>query len=327
MPYLNLIDPDGLSSKKLKMNSVVDIDKGMELKHDFQKFYSFIESVIPKSEYLVNNYEGEMDEAEEKVMKRAGGIFWEDMNKNRKISEDSIILKETLTSEIGDLHDHVDLKLESELDLFGKEKADILNDLADLDEDPEENENEKEIFRRLYEKGIHEYKVYPKSTVLGNVITSHTKKINAANDTVVFHQEGFEHSPKSKSNWVYVLGLPYDIERYGEEDLKENIFRAIHHVGNVRNIIVTSFKSFLNEGNNNMLIPKNVESYFEDQSLRKIKIDMDQTEVFQEISFGVSEAEPETLKEILRKREEERQKKDELEDLAKSVGVKAKGRK
>ena len=240
----------------------------MELKHDFQKFYSFIEKSIPKSEYLVNNFDpvGE-EEAEAKIMGKASAMQWDSRSKEDRVFEELSSLKKQIGTDPQSTLSELNLKLDSKIELTGREKLEVRNDLDD--EDLETDRGEEALFKQIYEKGIHDYRVYPKSTILGTTVSANTKKINAANDLLIFEQEGFMDKPSIRTNWIYAYGLPYDLERYGENEMKEGVFKAASRIGKVKNVLIASFKNFLNEGTSNLLIPKNIGAFFEENSLKR----------------------------------------------------------
>ncbi len=257
-----MVNLDTLFPNKVLNNSVVDIEKGMELKHDFQKFYSYIEKAIPKSEYLVNNFEqiGE-EEAEEKIMGKASTVQWDKKTMDERTVRELDSLRKEIGSEFDTLSKDIDLKLDATFELTGKEKLEVHNDLEEDDTDIVRKE--EEVFKQIYQKGIDQYKVFPKTAILGSMVMANSKKINAADELLIFEQEGFTDKPAIRTNWIYVFGLPFDLESYGEGEIKESVFKAVSRIGEVKHVLISSYKDFLSENRSTVLIPKKIGAFFE----------------------------------------------------------------
>lgn len=143
------------------------------------------------------------------------------------------------------------------------------NDIEYLDDLNEEKEEEIEgidtILQRLSDNTLDMYRVFPSSTVVGNSLSTAAERLQQDNQLMIFEQVGFDANKTEETNFIYLLGLPYDLTTKTNQTLKYEIAEALASIGEVKSVKMYSYKDFLNVVNSSkqIPIPKDVANYFD----------------------------------------------------------------
>ena len=144
----------------------------------------------------------------------------------------------------------------------GSTELEFFDDLNDFGA---ENEAKDEaMLKKLSDSTFDMYKVFSSSTVIGSTVISATSRMSQSNKVMVFEQEGFDPDQSEKTNFIYMLGLPYDLTTKSNLNLKYEIQEALAHIGEVKSMKLFSYKDFCSilKIQNKLLIPKNLNDYF-----------------------------------------------------------------
>lgn len=210
--------------------------------------------MIPKPKYIFNNYEPHYNEAaEEKIMDKAAAIKFgatKHGDSSAKSSEFVINLEEFQTSTVSPGLPLGSTELEFYDDLTEKE-TEIFDD-------------EENLLKKFSSSTIDMYKIFPSSTIIGTSIVTATQRVSQSTKLMIFEQEGFNPETSEKTNFLYLLGLPYDLTSKSNANIKYEIQEALAHIGEIRSLRLYSYRDFcsINRITDKLLIPKDLTQYF-----------------------------------------------------------------
>lgn len=141
--------------------------------------------------------------------------------------------------------------------------SEFFNDLDEVREEVEEDA--KSILERLSDTTIDMYRVFPSSTVVGSSLITAAERLHQEDQLMIFEQDGFDENKSEATNFIYLLGLPYDLTTKTNTTLKYEIAESLASIGEVKSVRMYSYKDFLSvlTGSKQIPIPKNVANYFD----------------------------------------------------------------
>ena len=271
---LEQINPDQLDTKSIVTRSVVDINESLEAEQAYDRFSAYVEKVVPESRYLfdtINNHAANLAEEEEKLLAKVSAY---DFNRKMVLPTGLGSLTPEAENELKELKARLaeqTLKPPNQDGSSEPDNTDLMQPQAEgmpsLVFDLEDSEKDDDI-------GV--LQKYSERVIIGNISTDifiehersiedESKKLQQHEERIILEQVGFDEAAISRSNFVYLFGLPFDLEAIGYPVICSQISLCLQPLVEVKSIRLFGYRNFLNdqEYHRTTLIPKSLGQYFD----------------------------------------------------------------